>query len=128
MQDFATRELVINHVVDKSKRCAFYYDYCADELPAVVLGPLKVIDLDGNSKLKRKAWRPNKQMSSVCRVCGPLHHVAHAVGVSHKIRLKGRFKLPEQFPQHLAQFRCDPYTQCTASAVPDGGAVHHFDV
>ena len=95
MQFFSTRELVLAHLHEKSKRCFFFCD--RNLLP---LAPDRVQELDeadkvANRNLRKQGWKPHKQTSKVTWLIGPYQGLAHDLGLSHEHGLRGKSKLEE---------------------------------
>ena len=92
MQEFGTRELVLAHLHEKSKRC-FFYCTLLPPLAAEVVTGLDEAGKSNNAELRKQGWKPHKQLGKVRRLAGPLTKLAHDMGICHKYGLRGRCRL-----------------------------------
>ena len=94
LQEFWTRERVVCHLAEKSRRCLHVLTSEASPLPEDVVATL---DNDGAAECKRltkQGLRRHFASAPVVRLAGPLTAAANAAGVDHRTLLRSGLPVP----------------------------------
>ena len=93
LQDFHTRERVLNHLAEKSERCRAMVLATQPELAPEVVQALDQTEAIRLRAARRAGWRRSHAAVPAVRVAGPLTAVAYGIGLSHQSLLRTGFSV-----------------------------------
>ena len=91
MQDFQTRERVLNHLAEKSDRCRAMILATQPVLESGIVVQLDQEEATRLHALRKKGFRRSHAERPAVRIAGPLTAVAYGMGLSHKGLLRSGF-------------------------------------